>query len=135
MPDGSGHMQPFLDQAFSGADSALGAKVGWLTDLRGRGAAIYSDLGLPSRRDENWRILPELQYEEDVIDRIREIKVPTLMLIGGRDRSHTPERALPIARAITGAKMVFFEDEGHLMPVESPQRVVNEITSFVSQLG
>ncbi len=55
MPDGSGHMQPFLDQAFAGTDSALGAKVGWLTDLRGRGAAIYGDLGLPSRRDEYWR--------------------------------------------------------------------------------
>jgi len=55
VPDGSGHMQPFLDQALAGADGASGAKVGWLTDLRGRGAAIYGDRGLPGRRDEYWR--------------------------------------------------------------------------------
>jgi pimeloyl-ACP methyl ester carboxylesterase len=107
--------------------------VEWFLQLREKYAKVMREEA--RRRDENWRILPELQYEEDVIDRIRAIKVPTLMLIGGRDPGHTPERALPIARAITGAKMVFFEDEGHYMPVESPQRVVNEITSFVSQLG
>ncbi len=56
MPDGSGHMQPFLDQALAGAKGASGAKAaGWLSDLRGRGAAIYGDHGLPSRRDEYWR--------------------------------------------------------------------------------
>jgi Fe-S cluster assembly protein SufD len=48
-------MQPFLDQALTGADSASGAKVGWLSELRGRGAAIYGDRGLPGRRDEYWR--------------------------------------------------------------------------------
>ncbi len=55
MPDGSGHMQPFLDQALSGAHDVPGAQVDWLLDLRGRGAAIYSDRGLPGRRDEYWR--------------------------------------------------------------------------------
>lgn len=55
MPDGSGHMQPFLDQALAGAPGSVGAKVGWLSELRGRGAAIYGDRGLPSRRDEYWR--------------------------------------------------------------------------------
>lgn len=55
MPDGSGHMQPFLDQAIAGAPDSPGAKVAWLSDLRGRGAALYGDHGLPSRRDEYWR--------------------------------------------------------------------------------
>lgn len=55
MPDGSGHMQPFLDQALAGAADVPGAKVKWLSDLRGRGAAIYGDRGLPGRRDEYWR--------------------------------------------------------------------------------
>ena len=55
MPDGSGHMQPFLDQALAVSNGGAGAKVGWLSELRGRGAAIYGDHGLPSRRDEYWR--------------------------------------------------------------------------------
>ncbi len=55
MPDGSGHMQPFLDQALADSASVPGAKVDWLADLRGRGASIYGDRGLPGRRDEYWR--------------------------------------------------------------------------------
>lgn len=55
MPDGSGHMHPFLDQAVAGADGFAGAKVGWLADLRRRGATVYGDRGLPARRDEYWR--------------------------------------------------------------------------------
>lgn len=46
-------MQPFLDQALDGVSA--GDNVGWLTELRGRGAAIYGDRGLPGRRDEYWR--------------------------------------------------------------------------------
>ena len=55
MPDGSGHMQPFLDQALAGTSGAPGARVEWLAELRGRGASIYGDRGLPGRRDEYWR--------------------------------------------------------------------------------
>lgn len=55
MPDGIGHMQPFLDQALADTASVPGAKVEWLSELRGRGASIYSDRGLPGRRDEYWR--------------------------------------------------------------------------------
>ncbi len=66
MPDGSGHMQPFLDQALADANDAVGAKVSWLADLRGRGAALYGDRGLPGRRDEYWRYtsLNELSKNE-----------------------------------------------------------------------
>ena len=55
MPDGSGHMQPFLEPALAASATAPGAKVDWLAELRGRGASIYGDRGLPGRRDEYWR--------------------------------------------------------------------------------
>lgn len=48
-------MQPFLDQALADSASIPGAKVGWLSELRGRGASIYGERGLPGRRDEYWR--------------------------------------------------------------------------------
>jgi Fe-S cluster assembly protein SufD len=59
-------MQPFLDQALAGANGGAGAKAGWLSELRGRGAAIYGDHGLPGRRDEYWRYtsLNELSKNE-----------------------------------------------------------------------
>jgi Fe-S cluster assembly protein SufD len=48
-------MQPFLDQALADSAGIPGAKVEWLSELRGRGASIYGDRGLPGRRDEYWR--------------------------------------------------------------------------------
>lgn len=55
MPDGSEHMQPYLDQAFEASSSLAGAGVGWIDALRGRGAEAYGVHGLPRRRDEYWR--------------------------------------------------------------------------------
>lgn len=36
-------------------------------------------------------------------------------------------------KQIPGAKAVFFEDEGHLMLGENPEKVAGEIISFVNQ--
>jgi Fe-S cluster assembly protein SufD len=55
MPDGSGHMQPYLDQALDGAASFAGAGTGWIDALRRAGADAYGAHGLPRRRDEYWR--------------------------------------------------------------------------------
>ena len=55
MPDGTGYMQPFLEQAINGDNIIPGENVAWLGDLRAMGASVYADHGLPSRKDEYWR--------------------------------------------------------------------------------
>jgi Fe-S cluster assembly protein SufD len=55
MPDGSGHMQPYLDQALEGSGSFAGAGTDWVDALRRDGAHAYGLHGLPKRRDEYWR--------------------------------------------------------------------------------
>jgi len=55
MPDGSGQLQPFLEQALAGASSFAGAGTGWVDALRKAGADAYAAQGLPRRRDEYWR--------------------------------------------------------------------------------
>ena len=55
MPDGSGHMQPYLDQALDNASSLTGAGVDWIDALRRAGADAYGAHGLPHRADEYWR--------------------------------------------------------------------------------
>jgi len=55
MPDGSGHMQPYLDQALEGASNLVGSGVDWIDALRRAGADAYGTHGLPKRRDEYWR--------------------------------------------------------------------------------
>ena len=55
MPDGSGYMQPYLDQALDNASSLTGAGVDWIDALRRAGADAYGAHGLPHRADEYWR--------------------------------------------------------------------------------
>ena len=55
MPDGSGHTQPYLDQALDGAADFAGAGTGWVDALRRAGIDAYGAHGLPRRRDEYWR--------------------------------------------------------------------------------
>ncbi len=55
MPDGSGHMQPYLAQALEASSRFAGAGIGWVDALRNAGAQRYADHGLPVRRDEYWR--------------------------------------------------------------------------------
>ena len=63
-----------------------------------------------------------------------EIKVPTLMLIGGKDILVPPEEQYRTARGIPGAKPVLLEGDGHLIQLEDPQEIVNQLTSFVARL-
>lgn len=55
MPDGSGHVQPYLDQALDGASDLVGFGVDWVDALRRAGADAYGTRGLPERRDEYWQ--------------------------------------------------------------------------------
>ena len=55
MPDGSGHVQPYLDQALDGASELVGFGVDWVDALRRAGADAYGTRGLPERRDGYWQ--------------------------------------------------------------------------------
>jgi pimeloyl-ACP methyl ester carboxylesterase len=75
--------------------------------------------------------LPEAKTDEELMDLLGTIKIPTLMINGCQDRA---EAALRVASAIPGAKIVFFQDESHMIVLEGPEKVVAEIVQFVSQL-
>jgi pimeloyl-ACP methyl ester carboxylesterase len=75
--------------------------------------------------------LPQAKTDGELMDLLEKIKVPTLMINGCKDR---PEMALRVASAIPGAKIVLFQDESHMITVESPEKVVKEIIHFIDQL-
>ena len=64
-----------------------------------------------------------------------QIKVPTLLLFGAKDPTNPVDQAIKSAMTIPGAKAVFFQDYAHLLPVESPEKVVDEIILFVNDLN
>lgn len=71
----------------------------------------------------------EQGYTGDVA-RLKDITAPTLVLWGGKDRVVPPECAQRFAHDIPGAKLVVFDDLGHLPQEEAPLRTVEAVKRF-----
>jgi pimeloyl-ACP methyl ester carboxylesterase len=68
---------------------------------------------------------------EILAERIPELKLPTLILWGGRDRLIPPEDAERFHREIAGSTLVIFEDLGHAPEEEDPARTVAAVQRFL----
>lgn len=62
---------------------------------------------------------------------LKDIKAPTLVLWGGKDRLLPPELGQRFARDIAGAKLVVFDELGHVPHEEDPARTVAEVKRFL----
>lgn len=65
-------------------------------------------------------------------ERIPELRIPTLILWGGRDRLNPPELGDRFHKEITGSKLVRFEDLGHVPQEEDPVRTVAAFKEFLA---
>jgi pimeloyl-ACP methyl ester carboxylesterase len=63
--------------------------------------------------------------------RIRELKMPTLILWGGQDRLIPPEHGQRFARDIAGSRLVVFDDLGHVPHEEDAARTVSVVQEFL----
>ena len=63
--------------------------------------------------------------------RIAELKMPTLIIWGGRDRLVPPEAAHRFHRDIARSELVMFDDLGHLPQEEDPVRTVAAVKQFL----
>ena len=62
---------------------------------------------------------------------IPRLRVPTLVLWGGRDRLIPPEHAAAFGRDIAGSRVVVFDELGHVPHEEDPARTVAEVRRFL----
>ncbi|MFP5421627.1 MAG: alpha/beta fold hydrolase [Gammaproteobacteria bacterium] len=63
--------------------------------------------------------------------RIAELKVPTLIIWGGRDELIPPDNAERFKRDIQGSRLVLFDDLGHVPQEEDPARTVAVLVGFL----
>jgi pimeloyl-ACP methyl ester carboxylesterase len=66
-------------------------------------------------------------------ERIRELKLPTLILWGGRDRLVPLSVAQQFKRDIAGSELVVFDDLGHVPHEEAPARTVVPVQAFLQR--
>jgi 3-oxoadipate enol-lactonase len=75
-------------------------------------------------------------HRKDILPRIGDIRVPTLVACGREDRATEPVHAERIAARIAGARLEWIEDAGHVTALEQPQAVNAILVPFVrEQLG
>ncbi len=63
---------------------------------------------------------------------LREISIPTIVLVGERDALTPPADSEAMAAAIPGARLVTIPGAGHLAPMERPKAVAQALGEFFS---
>jgi pimeloyl-ACP methyl ester carboxylesterase len=66
-------------------------------------------------------------------ERIGQLKLPTLILWGGRDRLIPPSVAGQFQRDIAGSELVVFDTLGHVPHEEDPQRTLAPVQAFLQR--
>ncbi|HVL92526.1 MAG TPA: alpha/beta hydrolase [Acidimicrobiales bacterium] len=69
------------------------------------------------------------------VDRLGDIACPTLLLAGRRDLFCSPQQLDRIARRIPHAESVVFENTGHFMWLEEPDRFFRIVGDWLAQRG
>lgn len=70
----------------------------------------------------------------DVMDRLGEIRAPTLVIGGTADRMTPIKYAEYLAAHIPGAELVRIEGAGHMVMLEQPEAVAEAVRSFLNRL-
>lgn len=74
--------------------------------------------------------LAAMRDRPDSTDFLREISVPTLVVVGERDVLTPPADSEAMAAAIPGARVVTIPGAGHLAPMERPKAVAEPLAEF-----
>ena len=67
----------------------------------------------------------------NLLEGITTIAVPSTVLVGSRDRLTPPTRSHTLVDTIPGARLVTVPDRGHMLPLEEPDVVADEIVRAV----
>jgi len=66
------------------------------------------------------------------IDRLGEIRCPTLVVAAAQDQLRSLEEAQELQAGIPDASLAVIEDSGHMIPIEGPQRLLEVILPWLS---
>lgn len=80
------------------------------------------------------KLFPELETNDRVVERLAQLRVPTLMLSGAQDDLIPAEMTLLVAKAVPHAKMVLYQDHSHTLAREAPERLISEIVLFLNEI-
>jgi pimeloyl-ACP methyl ester carboxylesterase len=68
-----------------------------------------------------------------IVGRLNEIQVPTLVATGGLDTGSTPEMTKRMAAEISGSKAMIFNDTAHMLPMQKPLELARLIKGVLQK--
>ena len=89
----------------------------------------FRDVDSPSRL----HYVKCLVRRDSVLDRLPEIGVPVLVIVGEEDASLPPERSRAIVARVRGARLAVLPEAGHLTALERPELVTEEMCRFLRE--
>jgi pimeloyl-ACP methyl ester carboxylesterase len=69
----------------------------------------------------------------DILDRLEDVDVPTLIVWGRNDRVVPPQDAVGFGRRLHNSRTVIFDDTGHLPQLERPVRFNRVLEAFLTK--
>ncbi len=94
-------------------------------------AMIQESLKVPARV---WRATLKGLLEDDSFQELHKIQAPTLIIWGDQDSLLSREDEEALAAAIPGAQFVVYRGAGHVFYWEEPERVADDLASFIESL-
>lgn len=70
----------------------------------------------------------------DVLDRLKEIKCPALVIVGDQDHGTPPEMARAIQANLPGSRLVVIPSAAHLSNIEQPKAFNDALVSFLDSV-
>jgi pimeloyl-ACP methyl ester carboxylesterase len=67
------------------------------------------------------------------LDRLGEIRCPTLVVAAGHDQLRSMEEAREMQAGIPGAGFALIEDSGHMIPIEAPEALAGVIVPWLER--
>ena len=121
-------------------DAAVEANLAWWAE----GPRRSADQVAPSVREQvrrmqrrafevtaDWDDVEEQELEPPALDRLAEIGVPALVLVGGFDLDTIHDAAARVTAGIAGARRVDWPDAGHLPSLEDPAAFTSLLLDWV----
>ncbi|MEO8603852.1 MAG: alpha/beta fold hydrolase [bacterium] len=65
---------------------------------------------------------------------LAEVRVPALVLQGLADQLTPPGGSVKLSRALPASRLLMFEDTGHCLPIEQPERFVTAVLGFTGAI-
>lgn len=69
------------------------------------------------------------------LERLEQVKTPTLVLIGTEDQPHVRSASETTAKKIPGANIIIYSGTGHMLSMEQPKKFNRDVEQFLKQVA